>query len=149
MAQAKTVKGSQLLILVGDGGSPETFAHPCLINSSRGIQFSAETNSANVPDCDDPDAIQWTEVDKKSLSAGVTGAGTLNATDSETFFDWFKSADTKTVRVKKNVTGANGGGYWEGEFHLTQYEENGNIGEKVQCSITLVSSGAITWTDNA
>ena len=150
MAQAKTMPGSSLLIMVGDGGAPATFAHPCLINAQRGLQLSAETADTNVPDCDDPEAIAWLEREKRSLSAQITGEGVLNTTDTEAYFNWLKSEDTKNVRVKlNNVTGANGGGYFAGAFHLTNFEVTGDRGQKVLASLTMQSSGAITWTDNA
>lgn len=150
MAQAKTMPGSSLFVQVGDGGSPETFAHPCLINAQRGISLSAETADTNVPDCDDPEAIAWVEREKRSLSGQVTGEGVLNTTDTETYFNWLKSDDTKNIRVKLNgITGANGGGYFSGAFHLTAFEVTGTRGEKAQASITMLSSGAIAWTDNA
>ncbi len=56
---ANTVRGAALLIKVGDGGDPETFAHPCSINAERGIQFAAETRNNNDPNCEDPEAIVW------------------------------------------------------------------------------------------
>lgn len=150
MAQAKTLPGSSLFIMVGDGATPEVFAHPCLINGARSLQLSAETADTNVPDCDDPEAIAWIEREKRSLSAQITGEGTLNTTDTESYFNWLKSEDTKNIRVKLNgITGANGGGYFSGAFHLTAFEVSGNRGEKANCSLTMLSSGAIAWTDNA
>lgn len=150
MAQAKTVSGSSLLIMIGDGATPtEAFAHPCLINSQRAIQFSAETAETNVPDCDNPEAIAWIECEKRSVSAQISGEGVLNTPDTEEYFNWVKGETTKHVRAKLNgVTGANGGGYMAGSFHCTAFELSGNRGEKVNCSITLLSSGAVTWVDN-
>lgn len=143
--------GSSLFIMVGDGATPtEAFAHPCLINSQRSIQFTAETAETNVPDCDDPEAIAWIEREKRALSAQISGEGSLHTPDAEIYFDWVKDEDPKNVRAKMNgVTGANGGGYMAGAFHLTAFELSGTRGEKVNCSITLLSSGAVTWVDNA
>lgn len=148
MAEAKTVRGSQLLIKVGDGGDPEQFSHPCSINAERGLSKSAETRNNNVPDCDDPEGIVWTGTEKSSLSATITGSGTLHAPDQDLFDDWFESPDAKNVKVFTNITGANGGRIYSGKFHLTQFEITGNNGETVQCRITLVSSGAVTRANN-
>lgn len=150
MALVKTINGQKLLVQIGDGGSPsETFAADCLINTDRGIQFSADANEFIVPDCDDPDAPAWKERTKDGLDATVTGAGMLHTSSVETWFDWFKSADTKNVRVKVDVTGANGGGYWQGAFHLTAFEISGARNEKATASVTLASSGSVVWTDAA
>lgn len=146
MTSAVVVKGSQLLVKIGDGGSPETFAHPCSINAERGIQFSAETRNNNVPDCDDPEAVVWQGTEKSSLSCTITGSGTLNASDQDIFWGWYESELTKNVKVYTNISGATGGRIYTGAFHLTQFELTGNTGEKVQVRITLVSDGAITQT---
>jgi hypothetical protein len=147
MADAKTIRGTKLLIKVSDGASTPVFAHPCLINTDRGISFSAQTNEVLIPDCSDPDLMAWAATEKVSLSAQITGSGTLNTPDTEDYFDWVTSADAKAVRVELNgVAGADGGGYWAGNFHCTQFEVNGARGNRAQCSITLVSTGSIAFT---
>lgn len=150
MAQATVVAGRLLLIKVSDGGGSPIFAHPCMINAARGINFTAETNSQRVPDCDNPELIAWQEREKVSLSAAINGAGVLHTPDTEFYFDWFKSEDPIAVRVEfSGVSGANGGGYWAGDFHLTSFEITGDLGDKVQVSIGLESDGEVTWTDAA
>lgn len=150
MTAAKTIKGKSLLIQVGDGAGPEVFAHPCLINSDRGIVFTAETNETRVPDCDDPELIAWVNREKVSLSATINGSGTLHTADVEDFSDWFESESTKNMRVKLNgVVLANGGGHWAGAFHLVSFEVTGSLGELVQCSMSFASSGAVPWVPAA
>lgn len=149
MATVQTMNGTKLLVQIGDGGSPEVFTHDCLINAERGIAFSSDVAEFVVPDCDAPDEPAWKETTKDGLGASVTGGGMLHTASVETWFNWFKDDATKTCRIKIDVTGANGGGYWEGEFHLTEFEITGNRNEKATVSVTLVASGALTWTDNA
>ncbi len=141
MSLAKTLRGTKLLIKVSDGASTPAFVHPCLINTSRGIQFTAEMNEVLVPDCADPDLMAWLEREKKSLSATINGAGVLNTPDTENYFNWFKDADPKACRVElSGVTGgANGGGYLSGSFHLSQFEITGDRGDKVQASMSFPS----------
>lgn len=151
MALAKVVRGTKLLIKVSDGATPTpTYAHPCLINAARGIVFSAETNQTRIPDCSDPDLIAWVKREKVSIGGTINGAGVLNTTDTEEYFTWVKASTTKVVRVELNgVAGADGGGYFAGSWHLTNFELTGDRGEYVQCSIALESDGEITWTDGA
>lgn len=149
MAAVKTLNGEKLLVQIGDGASPETFTHDCLINTERGIAFSADTQEFIVPDCAAPEDPAWKVIEKDGLSASISGAGMLHTSSVETWFDWFKDADTKNVRVKIDVAGADGGGYWEGAFHLTGMEITGTRKEKSTVSVTLASSGALTWTDAA
>ncbi len=146
MAKAKTVKGSQLLIKVGDGAGTETFSHPCLINSTRGLVATAATTERAVPDCDDPELLQWLEREKNGLSGSISGAGVLHASNYGDYFAWLQSKDTKNVEVTLNVSAANGGGKVAGAFHLTNLEISGDNGDFVTVSLDFLSSGQLVWT---
>ena len=148
MAYAKVMKGTRLLIKVGDGADPEVFAHPCLINSARGITFSAGTTEDYIPDCDDPDLLQAVIRTKNSYSAAINGAGVLHTPSVEEYFEWLKDPDTKNIQVLLNAVAlADGGGHFAGAFHLTSFEISGDREGYSQCSIELQSSGALTWVD--
>lgn len=150
MTALPRVTGSKLLVQIVDSNSPDVFTHDCLINTQRGIQFASETNEVIMPDCDNPDDPAWKSVTKDGLSVTITGAGMLYAASVETWWDWFKADTAKAVRFNLNLTGAEGGGYWAGSFKLTQFEvsADGNK-ETATANVTLVSDGAVTWTDNA
>ncbi len=148
MALAKVISGKSLLIKVSDGAGTPAYDHPCLINAARGIVFTAETNQTRIPDCDDPELIAWIKREKTSISGSINGAGVLHTSDTEEYFAWLVSPDTKVVRSElSGVSAANGGGYFSGSWHLTNFELTGDIGEYVQSSIGLESDGAITWVD--
>lgn len=148
MARPTTYSSKKLLIQLGDGGTPETFGAPCGL-TTRGIQLSKETNDVTVPDCDDPDLPSWTERDVVSLSGEVSGSGILAAEAFETWRDAFLSTDPVNCRIKIDETGANGGGYFYGAFHLTALNVTGEIGNKIQVEVTFSSDGEIAWTDAA
>ena len=150
MAAVKAMNGTSLLVQIGDGGSPEVFAHDCLINTERGIAFASETNRQVIPDCDTPEAPAWSVVNKDGLSATITGAGMLHTASVPDWDAWFNSDDAKNVRVLLNgVTLVNGGGHWAGAFKLTAWEITGTRNEKAQVSVTLESDGAVTWVNAA
>lgn len=150
MTAVPRVTGSKLLVQISDSGSPDTFAHDCLINTQRGIQFSSETNEQIMPDCDNPDDPAWKAVTKDGLSATITGAGMLYAPSVEEWWDWFKADLSKSVRFNLNLAGSAGGGYWAGSFKLTQFEVSGDSNKEVATAqVTLVSDGAVVWFDNA
>lgn len=152
MPAIKTAKGTQLLVLIGEGDTvpgPETFAHPCSINAERDFSREANVNETVVPDCDDPDAPGWVEREVESLSAGITGSGVLNTTDLAAWDDWFENATAKNCKVKVNVSAVNGGRTYSGAFLLTSFSITGERGDKVQVSVTLQSTGPVTSADNA
>jgi hypothetical protein len=147
MPTVKTMNGTSLLVQIGDGASPENFTHDCLINTSRGIQFSADTNEFIVPDCINVEDPAWKEVTKDGLSAAVNGAGMANTPSIKAWFDWWRGKDTKNCRIRVNVDGADGGGYWQGAFHLTSFEVTGERNAKAENTVSLMSSGEVVWVD--
>lgn len=150
MTAVKTMVGEKLLIQIGDGGTPtEVFAHDCLINADRGIQFSADTTDVVVPDCDDPSAPAWKQLFKDGIQIQVSGGGVLHTTSLESWFNWMNSDTEKNVRVKFDVTGANGGGYIAVPMKLTAFAVNGSRKNNSTVDVTLMSHGVATWTDNA
>lgn len=149
MAPVDSMKGTKLVVQIGDSADPEVFAAECMINSERGISFQSDTNEFITPDCENPDDPAWKEVTKDGLSATVSGAGLLHTTSTEAYFDWMVSDDAKNVRVVVGVLAAKGGGYFEGAFKLTAFEITGTRGDKAQTSQTLVSDGPVTWVGAA
>jgi predicted secreted protein len=148
MARPTTYSAKKLLILLGDGGTPEVFAAPCGL-TTRGIEFSKETNDVTVPDCDDPDLPAWSERSVRTLSASVSGSGILAA---EAFATWraaFLDTDPTNARIKIDDILANGGGYFSGRFHLSGFSITGEIGDKIQVEITMESDGEVTWVNAA
>lgn len=146
MAPVKYLNGTQLLVQIGDGASPEVFTADCLINTDRGISFESETNRQVIPDCTNPDDPAWSVMDKDGLSATITGSGMLHTSSVAEWFEWFNGNTGKNVRVLFNgVSLANGGGHWAGSFKLTGFEVTGARNEKSQVSVTLESDGVVTW----
>lgn len=149
MALVKAMNGTSLLVQISDGASPEVFAHDCLINAERGIQFASETNRQVIPDCD-VEGPAWSVMNKDGLSATITGGGMLNTTSVPNWDAWFNSDDGKNCRVLLNgVALVNGGGHWAGSFKLTGWEVTGTRNEKATVSVTLESDGVVTWVPAA
>lgn len=148
MAKPTTISGSHLLIMIGDGNSPETFAMPCGL-TTRGINFAAATNDFNVPDCDDPDAPVWTERVISALSAGVSGNGLLAAEAHDDWRSWFLSGLAKNIQVSVDELLGGGGGYYAMSAVLTGFNLTGEQGGKLQVEITIQSDGVVSWVPAA
>jgi predicted secreted protein len=147
MAAVNHTRGVKLLLKVGDGATPtEVFTARCSINAARGLAFAAETNDVAVPDCTDPDLMAWIEREKVSLSATVTGAGMLDRADAKFFGDWVMDDAAKNCKIVMDHATSGQVVTWTGAFHLTAFEVTGDRGGKVECSISLASTGAVTGT---
>lgn len=136
------INSSKLLIAISDENSPETFSHPCMINTERGIEFTSSATETLLPYCPpDEDLPGWIEREGDSLSASITGTGVYDArlNDHELFSDWFMLQLSKKVRV---IIGDLG--YYEGNWLLTSFRITGpGRRDKVQFSCTMQSDGQI------
>lgn len=153
MAQVRTILGTQVLIAIGDGESPETFAHPCTINLDRSIEFTAGGNKIEVPDCDDPDAPAWTEFVKQTLECTLSGTGKLDAVDTTmaAYSEWLADPLPKHVKIflMGRPTPSSVIGFFYGDFHLTKFGITGTRGEKATVSVGLDSDGPVLWHTGA
>ena len=145
MAEPTTITGEQILVQI-ETATPGTYAHPCLINTDRGIQWSSSVVSEVVPDCAAPSAPAWTRTEIDGLSGTISGAGMYDLASEEEFFDWWKSGANKSVKVK---TGGVGGGTFTGNFKLTEFGVTGSRKSRATASMTLISDGPVTRADNA
>lgn len=141
MAQPTVLVGTKLLILVGNGASPEVFAEPCGL-TTRNFDLGASTNTTLIPDCADPEAPAWEAKDVSSLSATISGAGVMAVESFDTWNDWFMSALSKSIQVKLDSSDL---GHWLGTFIISSLKYGGQRGQKVTIDLTLVNDGAVTW----
>ncbi len=144
MAQPTVLVGTKLLILVGNGNSPETFAQPCGL-TTRNFNLKASTNTTLIPDCDDPEAPAWEAKDVNALSADVSGAGVMAVESFDTWNDWFMAATSRHCQIKLDDDAL---GQWEGSFIITDLKYGGVRGQKVTLDVTLVNDGAVIWNPN-
>lgn len=144
MTKPITIKGSQLIILLGNGMSPEVFAAPCGL-TTKGLNLTATANEFNVPDCNNPDAPMFTERVISALSAGITGSGILDMNSYDDWRIWYLSGLAKNIEVSFNVPLPQGGGYYAMSAVLTALNSTGNVGELVTIDVEIQSNGEFTW----
>lgn len=144
MAAPQVLVGTKLLILVGDGASPETFSEPCGL-TTKSFNFAAATNETLIPDCDDPEAPAWAAKDVNSLSATLTGSGVMAVESFDTWQDWFMSATSRSIQIKLDDPEL---GQWEGTFIISGLNYGGQRGQKVTLEVTMVNDGAVVWNAN-
>lgn len=149
MAQVSYTRGVRLVLKLGDGASPEVFTALCSINAQRGLTFNAQTNDEVIPDCADPDAIAWVAREKQSLSVEFTGAGMSHKNDVAKLWAWFESELPKNCQIILDDDTAANDITFEGAFHLSSFELNGERGNKVQFSMTCASDGEVNATFGA
>jgi predicted secreted protein len=140
MARPTTLRGSKLLLKLGDGASPETFVAPCAL-TTKSFNRSAATNEFNVADCDDPDAPIWTERVKSALSSSISGSGTLAKESLDLYEDWFAAVDSRNVQVTIDFTV--GPRTYTGAYHMSTLNITGEQDGLIQVEIELQSDGEV------
>lgn len=144
MAEPTTIKGGKIRVLLGsraNPGDPITYAAPCGFNQ-RSITFGKGLEETNLPDCDDPDAVNWIGRDAVSLSMGVNGEGVLAEESVETWLDAWEDVDSVPIKVEaefptKTIA-------WTGSAHVENFEIGAQDGRRVTGNVSLQSDGKMT-----
>lgn len=146
MALAKTIKFGDVMLMLGGGEDPtELFEAPCGFESLN-LTVNIETNTTNVPDCDNPDLPAWLVSDEVSKQMVLGGEGVMDTDAMQIWQEWLMDGGEKNVRWFKDLLLANGGGYWQAPAILTTYEEVGERGSRWRQNIGLTLQGKPVWT---
>lgn len=138
MAQATTIKGGKFRVLIGNNADPVVFTAPCGF-TQRSITLNKGLEEISVPDCADPDKVDWTGRDATSLSMSVSGEGVLAAESVETWLDAFDSINSVPVKVEwefqeNTIT-------WTGSMHIESIEAGATNGQRATLNVSMQSDG--------
>ena len=141
MALAKTIKFGEQMLLWGDGANPETFTPLCGFTSLE-LTVNIETNSTNVPDCDDPDLPAWLKSSEVSKQMQLGGSGVIDANALNAFNDWILQGGEKNFRwLTNSVESPEANGYWAAPGILSAYGQTGERGQEWNQSTTILLNG--------
>ena len=130
-------KGKDLLLKIGDGADPETFATVAGLRATT-LAFNAQTIDITNADS----ANQWRELLGGGVkSAALSGSGVFkDAASDETiraaFFNQTNANWQVTIPSFGTVTGA---------FKITQLQYDGPYDGEVKINLSLASAGALTF----
>ncbi len=145
MAAATTLKGGKVRVLIADPAViPLVYEAPCGF-SSRSITFTKGLEEVNVPDCDDPDKIDWIGRDAVSLSISVSGEGVLAYESTDTWDEAWLNIDSVPARIEiewplKTIV-------WTGRLHIESLEMAGTNGQRVTLNVSMQSDGEFVRTE--
>ncbi|BCH54686.1 hypothetical protein GOZ89_09625 [Agrobacterium vitis] len=138
MAQATTIRGGKIRVLLGNSATPIVYSAPCGF-TQRSISIDKALEDSSIPDCDDPDKVDWLGRDASSLSMSITGEGVLAGESVETWLDAVENVDSIPVKVEwqfpaKTIT-------WTGNMHVEKFEGAGDNGKRATASVSMQSDG--------
>ena len=131
-------KGKDLLIKIGDGADPETFATVAGLRATT-LAFNAQTVDITSADS----ANMWRELlDAGVKSATLSGSGVFKdaASDEALRIAFFNQALTDYQIVIPSF------GTVQGPFKLTALAYDGPYDGELKLSMTLASAGALSFT---
>lgn len=143
MAQATTIKGGKFRVLVGNDANPIVYSNPCGF-TQRSITINKGLEEVNVPDCEDPDKVDWVGRDATSLSMSVSGEGVLAAESVDTWLDGAESIDSVPVKIEwefplKTIT-------WTGKMQVESLEAGAANGQRATLNVSMQSDGQMVRT---
>lgn len=140
MATITPVIGYQLLVQIGDGESPETFAHPAMINTTRGITFTTATEADELPDLADPSLPAQTFRRARSFDTKIDGAGIVHSESVKEYAVMASSGEIRNIKV------AVGNAIVTGPFILTSFQVSGERTKTTEAQFTFEQAGPVTIT---
>ena len=143
---ADPIDATQLLVQIGNGASPEVFAHPCLINTNRSYSKTAQTTATVVPRCDTPTLPGKTTRKTTSTDSTIGGAGILAAASAKTYNDMVGV----TVNIKVLAGSATGALVVTGPYILEEFTlDGGKLGDLVTATLKFSQADDPTATAHA
>lgn len=149
MAFTDKLKGTRLVLEIGNGATPEVFSPMCGI-SQKGLSQTRQTSDTTDWDCADPDATPITIRDINQADWSVSGSGLLHRPLLATVQEAYDTTDPVNFRV--NFDEKTGDevvdGYYEGPGVITDFSVTGNNGEYVNISLTIQGAGKLNFISN-
>ncbi len=134
--------GRALLVKIGDGEATETFSNLCGLNS-KSLTINNSAIDVTTPDCTAPEGPLWTETLAGLKNVSVSGDGFFEDSAAEARMNEIAmSADNK---ANFEIVVPDFGTY-SGLFRLTSVEFGGETEGGVTYSVSLESTGVITFT---
>lgn len=145
MAQATRIKGGKVRVLL-ETATPGTYAAPCGF-TSKSVTLSKGLEEVAVPDCDDPDKVDWLGRDAVSLSMSISGEGVLASESVVTWLDAFE--DVESVGVKVEIEFPTTTYTYTGSMHVESLELGAPNGRTVTNNVSMQSDGEMVRTSAA
>jgi TP901-1 family phage major tail protein len=134
--------GRALLVKIGDGADPEVFSNLCGLNS-KALTINNSSIDVTTPDCSTPGGALWTETLNGLKNVTVTGDGFFEDSASESRMNTVAMAADNSCNFTVTVPAF---GTYAGAFRIASLEFGGETEGGVTYSLSLESTGAVTFT---
>jgi predicted secreted protein len=143
MAEPTTIKGGKVKVLLGNTAQPIVYSAPCGF-TQRSVSLSRTLEEVSLPDCDDPDAMNWLGRDATSLSMAISGEGVLAA---ESLSVWLAAMNSEApVPVKVTIELPASTITWTGKMQIESIEIGAEDKKRVTMNVSMQSDGKMVQT---
>lgn len=142
MTKATTAAFAEFVLEV-ETSTPGTYARICGLTDVT-FSRSANTDTAEVPDCDDESLPYSLEKEVRSVEFSASASGVWAQESHEMILDWFYSGATKNARIGHLNAGVGDTEYEGGPALLTKVDNQRTKGQKVTASLEFTFSGTPT-----
>lgn len=134
--------GRALLVKIGDGGGTEAFANLCGLNSKT-LTINNSSIDVTTPDCTTPEGALWAESLAGLKSVSVSGDGFFEDSTTEARMNTVAMQADAKANFQIIVPAF---GTYAGSFRIASLEFGGETEGGVTYSLSLESTGAVTFT---
>jgi len=134
--------GRALLVKIGDGEVSETFTNLCGLNS-KSLTINNSAIDVTTPDCTSPEGALWTETLAGLKNVSVSGDGFFEDSTAEARMNTVAMQNDNQANFEIVVPDF---GTYAGAFRLTTVEFGGETEGGVTYSVSLASTGVVTFT---
>ncbi len=134
--------GRALLLKIGDGEAAEAFANLAGINS-KALTINNASIDVTTPDATAPEGALWTETLNGVKNVSVSGDGYFSDSVTEARMNTVAMSADNIANFTVTVPDF---GTYAGAFRITSLEFGGESEGGVTYSLSLESSGAVTFT---
>jgi len=134
--------GRALLVKIGDGEASEVFSNLCGLNS-KSLTINNSSIDVTTPDCTAPEGALWTETLAGLKNVSVSGDGFFEDSTAEARMNTVAMAADNVANFQVVVPDF---GTYAGAFRLTNVEYGGETEGGVTYSLSLESTGVVTFT---
>lgn len=135
-------KGRLMLVNIGDGAGSETFAKLCGLRSKT-LTINNSEIDVTTADCDDPGGPLWTKVMDGVKRVSVSGNGYFKDETTEARLNTVAMGASPIANFQIIVPDF---GTFAGAFFVQSVEYGGEQEDGVTYSLSLASTGAVTFT---
>lgn len=145
MAQPDIIKGTYFSLMLGDGGTPETFEALCGITTRRFVN-QANTTDQITRDCADPEDVPIRRLIVTSKQWSLSGDGVLNRSQlADIQAAWGETRNYRFIFTEPTDDEVFQG-YYGGAGILTNLEITGGDDAFATISVQIESDGEWTFT---